>query len=49
MGRAKPLIAQSGVGFRAVRPDAHKTYKTGGKLSVYSLSNTTKAITQPTK
>lgn len=33
MGRAKPVIAQSGVGFRAVRPDAHKTYKSGGKLT----------------
>ena len=33
MGRAKPLIAQSGVGFRAIRPDAHKTYNTGGKLT----------------
>lgn len=33
MGRAKPLIAQSGVGFKALRPDAHKTYKSGGKLT----------------
>lgn len=33
MGRAKPLIAQSGIGFKNVRPDAHKTYKTGGKLT----------------
>ena len=32
MGRAKPLIAQSGIGFKNRRPDAHKTYKAGGKL-----------------
>lgn len=33
MGRPKPLIAQSGVGFKSVRPDAHKTYKAGGKMT----------------